>query len=85
MFYQIFLITGLALALVSVPEFSAQTTLKGFEFLDNFSEDFEALGNVAKAETPFSHQLSICLWLNPTWARRGNTPIPDTGFSQPHY
>ena len=45
--------------------------LKGIEFMDNFSEDFEAFGNLAEVETPFSKQLSICLWVNPTWARRG--------------
>ena len=46
-------------------------SLKGLDFLDNFSEDFEALENLAETVTPFSQQLSVCLWVNPTWARRG--------------
>ena len=62
----------LLLLLVSVPRLATQTNVKGFEFLDNFSEDYIAGDNVVEIERPFSRQLSVCLWINPTWALRGS-------------
>ena len=56
--------------LVFVPGMLTQTFLKGFDILDNFSEEFTAGENVVTAETPHSHQLSVCMWFNPKWARR---------------
>ena len=63
------------LLLLSLPFTPAGQSIKGIEFLDNFSEDFEAFDDLAKVETPFSRQLSICLWIYPTWARRGKLNI----------
>ena len=44
--------------------------MPGFELLDNFSEELSAGDNLVTAETPFSLQLSVCLWVNPSWIRR---------------
>ena len=59
------------LLLVSVPGLVTGTTVRGFEFIDKLSEDDSAGDNVVEIETPFSSQFSLCLWINPTWAKRG--------------
>ena len=51
----------------------SQSNLKGFELLDNLAEDFIAGDNIVQAETPFSSQLSLCFWINPTWVRPGKS------------
>lgn len=54
----------------------AQTLLNGFDLLDDFSEVIVAGENVVSAETPFSPQFSICMWVNPK-----RTIRPLIGFS----
>ena len=60
------------LLLVSVPGLVTGTTVRGFEFIDKLSEEYSAGDNVVEIETPFSSQFSLCLWINPTWAKRGS-------------
>ena len=57
--------------MVFMPGLLSQASLKGFEILDNFSEELTAGDNVVFAEAPFSLQLALCLWVNPSWIRRG--------------
>ena len=66
------MIGALLVLLVSVPGLVTETNVKGFEFLDKLSEEYLVGDNVVEVEIPFSLQLSVCLWINPTWAMRGS-------------
>ena len=63
--------SNILLSVLYIHSMVCSDSLKGFEYLDNFSEDLVAGDNVVKAETSFSLQFSICLWVNPSWIRRG--------------
>ena len=64
-------LTGLIMIiLLMIPSIIGQDTVPGFELLDNFSEELSAGDNLVTAETTFSLQLSVCLWINPSWIRR---------------
>ena len=61
---------AMLLLLLLVPACLSQNTVKGFDFLDSFTEDRFARENIVEIERPFSMQLSVCIWINPTWPGR---------------
>ena len=62
--------------LVFMPGMVMSTLINGFDLLDDFSEETSAGENVVSAVTPFSPQLSVCLWVNPK-----RTIIAGVGFT----
>ena len=64
------------LVLIFMPGLVMSTLINGFDLLDDFSEETSAGENVVSVETPFSPQLSVCLWVYPKRAI-----IPNAGFT----
>ena len=66
---------GVWIILVLLNGIKAERIVNGFEMLESLSEDLMAGENFVEAETPFSPELSICLWLNQKRLPHKNTHI----------
>ena len=56
-------------ALQFVIKETVSSPVEGFVFLDDQSKNFTA-NELILANIPFTANLSMCLWYNPTWVRK---------------